>query len=69
MGSVVEVPGLLEHGLNRYGSWAVLCSMWDLPRSGIEPVSPESTDRFITTAPPGKPNNCNFLYQNLWCIF
>lgn len=22
MGSVVEVPGLLEHGLNRYGSWA-----------------------------------------------
>ena len=59
----------LEHGLNSYGSWAMLCGMWDLPGSRIEPMSPESTDRFITPELPGKPNNCNFLYHNLWCIF
>ena len=29
--------------------------MWDLPRPGLEPVSPALTGRFSTTAPPGKP--------------
>ena len=29
--------------------------MWDLPRPGLESVSPASTGRFSTTAPPGKP--------------
>ena len=29
--------------------------MWDLPRPGLEPVSPELAGRFSTTAPPGKP--------------
>ena len=29
--------------------------MWDLPRPGLEPVSPALADRFSTTAPPGKP--------------
>ena len=33
-----------------------LRSMWDLPRAGLEPVSPALADRFSTTAPPGKPN-------------
>ena len=28
--------------------------MWDLPRPGIEPVSPALASRFLTTAPPGK---------------
>ena len=32
-----------------------LCGMWDLPRPGLEPVSPASAGRFPTTAPPGKP--------------
>ena len=37
-----------------------LCGMWDLPRPGLEPVSPALAGRFSTTAPPGKP--CvNFL--------
>ena len=29
--------------------------MWDLPRPGLEPVSPALAGRFSTTAPPGKP--------------
>ena len=29
--------------------------MWDLPRPGLEPVSPALTGRFLTTVPPGKP--------------
>ena len=32
-----------------------LCSMWDLPRPGLEPVSPALAGRFSTTVPPGKP--------------
>ena len=30
--------------------------MWDLPRPGLEPVSPALAGRFSTTAPPGKPS-------------
>ena len=29
--------------------------MWDIPRPGLEPVSPALAGRFSTTAPPGKP--------------
>ena len=29
--------------------------MWDLPEPGLEPVSPELTGGFLTSAPPGKP--------------
>ena len=29
--------------------------MWDLPRSGIEPMSPALAGRFFATEPPGKP--------------
>ena len=29
--------------------------MWNLPRPGLEPVSPALAGRFPTTAPPGKP--------------
>ena len=32
-----------------------LCGMWDLPRPGLEPMSPALAGRFSTTAPPGKP--------------
>ena len=42
--------------LSYCGSWAqLLHGMWDLPRPGIEPVSPALAGRFSTTAPPGKP--------------
>ena len=33
----------------------LLHGMWDLPRPGLEPVSPALAGRFSTTAPPGKP--------------
>ena len=42
--------------LSSCGSWAQLFrGMWDLPRPGLEPVSPALAGRFSTTAPPGKP--------------
>ena len=42
--------------LSSCGSRAqLLPSMWDLPRPGLEPVSPALAGRFSTTVPPGKP--------------
>ena len=38
--------------------------MWDLPRPGLEPVSPALAGRFSTTTPPGKPEiflMCSFI--------
>ena len=32
----------------------MLRSMWDLPRPGMEPVSPALAGGFLTTVPPGK---------------
>ena len=49
-GSVV-----VAHGLSSCGSWAqLLCGIWDLPRPGIEPMSPAVTGRLLTIVPPGK---------------
>ena len=36
----------------------LLRGMWDLPRPGLEPMSPALAGRFSTTAPPGKPPDC-----------
>ena len=45
-----------ERRLSSCGSWAQLFrGMWNLPRPGLEPVSPALAGRFSTTAPPGKP--------------
>ena len=48
----------------------LLCGMWDLPRPGLEPVSPALAGRFSTTAPPGKPQcdgfECRFWSQEAW---
>ena len=45
----------LEHRLSSCGARAqLLRGMWDLPRSGLKPVSPALAGRFLTTAPPGK---------------
>ena len=35
----------------------LLRGMWDLPRPGLEPMSPALAGRFSTTAPPGKPHH------------
>ena len=46
-----------EHRLSSCGSRAqLLRGMWDLPRPGLEPVSPALAGGFSTTAPPGKPS-------------
>ena len=37
-----------------------LRGMRDLPRPGLEPVSPALAGRFSTTAPPGKPKAMSF---------
>ena len=47
----------LEHRLNSCGTWAYLLhGMWDLPGSGIEPMSCALAGGFFTTEPPGKPS-------------
>ena len=37
--------------------------MWDLPRPGLEPVSPALAGRLSTTAPPGKPTPLFFEWR------
>ena len=55
--SLVAEHRLQTRRLGNCGSRAqLLCSMWDLPRPGLEPVSPALAGRFSTTAPPGKPS-------------
>ena len=49
---------LWSTGSRRAGSVVVAhgpSCMWDLPRTGLEPVSPALAGRFSTTVPPGKP--------------
>ena len=63
-GSVAAAHGLgvnscgsrtLEHRLGSCGMLAqLLCSIWDLPGSGIEPVSPALAGRSSDSEPPGK---------------
>ena len=37
--------------------------MWDLPRPGLEPVSPALAGGFLTTAPPGKSTILNYRVE------
>ena len=54
--SLVAEHRLQMRKLSNCGSRAqLLRGMWDLPRPGLEPVSPALAGRFSTTAPPGKP--------------
>ena len=60
--SLVAEHRLHTRRLSSCGSRAqLLRSMWDLPRQGLEPVSPALAGRFSTTAPPGKPPD--------WCLY
>ena len=52
-----------------------LRGMWDLPRPGLEPVSPALAGGFSTTAPPGKPSDAFYIlplflpmYANSWAL-
>ena len=54
--SLVAEHRLQTRRLSNCGSRAqLLHGMWDLPRPGLEPVSPAPAGRLPTTAPPGKP--------------
>ena len=56
MASLVAEHRLQTRMLSSCGSQAqLLRGMWDLPRPGLEPVSPALAGRLSTTAPPGKP--------------
>ena len=62
--SLVAEHRLQTHRLSNCGSWAqLLRDMWDLPRPGLEPVSPALAGRFSTTAPPGKPKYIYFKWH------
>ena len=55
--SFVAEHRLQMRRLSSCGSRAqLLRGMWDLPRPGLEPVSPALAGRVSTTAPPGKPS-------------
>ena len=57
----------LEHRLNSCGTQASLPhSMWDLPRSGTEPMSPACTGSLFNTEPPRKPS-LPFIFETENC--
>ena len=61
--SLVVEHRLQMRRLSSCGSRAqLLRGMWDLPRPGLEPVSPALAGGFLTTAPRGKPQPI-FLFQ------
>ena len=58
----------LERRLSSCGARAqLLCGMWDLPRPGLEPVSPALTGGFPTTVPPGKPQGFLIIFIH-WTV-
>ena len=60
--SLVAEHRLQMRRLSNCGSRAQpLCGMWNLPRPGLEPVSPALAGRFSTTVPPGKPSLLFFI--------
>ena len=60
--SLVVERRLQTRRLSSCGSRSqLLRGMWDLPRPGLEPVSPALAGRLSTTAPPGKPDAPGFL--------
>ena len=62
--SLVAEHRLQTRRLSSCGSRAqLLRGMWDLPRPGLERVSPALAGRLSTTAPPGKPDICLFYLR------
>ena len=68
--SVVVAHGLsscgsraLERRLSSCGTRAqLLCSMWNLPGPGLEPMSPALAGGFLTIVPPRKPQEIDFAH-------
>ena len=68
--SLVAEHRLQTRKLSHCGSRAQpLRGMWDLPRPGLEPVSPALAGRFPTTAPPGKPGRTLFDINHSKILF
>ena len=58
-----QASAVTRHGFSSCGTWAyLLCDMWDLPRSGIKPVSPALAGRFFTNESPGQPIRLIFFF-------
>ena len=65
--SLVVEHRLQTRRLSSCGSRAqLLRGMWDLPRPGLEPVSPALAGGFSTTAPPGKPHGTHSLPRRVY---
>ena len=63
--SLVAEHRLQTRRLSSCGARAqLLRGMWDLPRPGLERVSPALAGRFSTTAPPGKPKSISLLWSS-----
>ena len=54
-GSVAAGPWALGHRLSCGAQAKLPCGMWDLPGTGIKPVSSALVGGFFTNEPPGKP--------------
>ena len=71
--SLVAERRLQMRRLSNCGSRAqLLRGMWDLPRPGLEPVSPALAGGFSTTAPPGKPYEHSYglgIFPSVMCTF
>ena len=67
--SLVEEHRLQTRRLSNCGSWAqLLGGMWDLPRPGLEPVSPALAGRLSTTASPGKPTLLSYILCSIYVL-
>ena len=70
--SPVAEHRLQTRRLSNCGSRAqLLRGTWDLPRPGLEPVSPALAGGFSTTALPGKPQTpvLILLFHPVWTVF
>lgn len=66
--SIVSVVAALEPPELRLNSCSIaaeqlLCGSWDLPRPGIEPVSPAVADRVLSLSYQGSPLICLLKMQ------
>ena len=67
--SLVVEHRLQSRRLSNCGSQAqLLHGTWDLPRPGLEPMSPALAGRLPTTAPPGKPYIFYFFLVQSWKV-
>ena len=56
--------GFSDGGFSNCSSWALehrlMCSMWNLPRPGVQPVPPALAGGFLSMVPPGKSQDSFF---------